>query len=107
MVDILSDRLLQIGYDNLHANPKTFRETATLIDPNRAPNAILDDLKKDHPAPDKLLDAFQGNMCRYLAAFVTEKKIVTIPVPRPADPEEPPPFARALTLRVDGCAGPL
>ena len=32
MVDIPLDRLLQIGYDDLHANQKKFRETAALID---------------------------------------------------------------------------
>ncbi len=33
MVDIPLDRLLQIGYDDLHANQKKFRETAAKIDP--------------------------------------------------------------------------
>jgi uncharacterized protein (DUF885 family) len=105
MVDIPLDRLLQIGYDNLHANQKKFRETAALIDPNRAPNAILDDLKKDHPAPDKLLDAFRET-CTKLAAFVTEKKIVTIPSPVPPILEETPPFMRALTFASMDTPGP-
>ena len=105
MVDIPLDRLLQIGYDNLHANQKKFRETAALIDPNRAPNAILDDLKKDHPAPAKLLDAFRET-CTSLAAFVTEKKIVTIPSPVPPILEETPPFMRALTFASMDTPGP-
>ena len=105
MVDIPLDRLLQIGYDNLHANQKKFRETAALIDPNRTPNAILDDLKKDHPAPDKLLDAFRET-CTKLAAFVNEKKIVTIPSPVPPILEETPPFLRALTFASMDTPGP-
>jgi uncharacterized protein (DUF885 family) len=105
MVDIPLDRLLQIGYDNLHANQKKFRETAALIDPNRAPNAILDDLKKDHPAPGKLLDAFRET-CTSLAAFVTEKIIVTIPSPVPPILEETPPFMRALTFASMDTPGP-
>jgi uncharacterized protein (DUF885 family) len=105
MVDIPLDRLLQIGYENLHANQKKFRETAALIDPNRAPNAILDDLKKDHPAPDKLLDAFRET-CTKLAAFVTEKKIVTIPSTVPPILEETPPFMRALTFASMDTPGP-
>ena len=34
MVDIPLDRLLQIGYDDLRANQKKFRETAALISPS-------------------------------------------------------------------------
>ena len=105
MVDVPLDRLLQIGYDNLHANQKKFRETAALIDPSRPPDAILDDLKKDHPAPDKLLDAFRET-CTKLAAFVNEKKIVTIPSPVPPILEETPPFMRALTFASMDTPGP-
>lgn len=105
MVDIPLDRLLQIGYENLHANQKQFRETAALIDPKRAPQAILDDLKKDHPAPDKLLDAFRET-CTKLAAFIDEKKIVTIPSSVPPILEETPPFLRALTFASMDTPGP-
>jgi hypothetical protein len=105
MVDIPLDRLLQIGYDNLHANQKKFRETAALLDPNRTPQSILDDLKKDHPAPGKLLDAFRET-CTKLAAFVTEKRIVTIPSPVPPILEETPPFLRALTFASMDTPGP-
>jgi hypothetical protein len=105
MVDIPLDRLLQIGYDNLHANQKKFRETAALIDPNRTPQSILDDLKKDHPAPDKLLNAFRET-CTKLAAFINEKKIVTIPSPVPPILEETPPFMRALTFASMDTPGP-
>ena len=105
MVDIPLDRLLEIGYENLHANQKTFRETAAAIDPKRPPQEILDDLKKDHPAPDKLLDAFRET-CTKLAAFVNERKIITIPSPVPPILEETPPFMRALTFASMDTPGP-
>ncbi len=105
MVDIPLDRLLEIGYQNLRANQKKLQETAALIDPNRATRAILDDLMKDHPAPDKLLDAFRET-CTKLARFVNEKKIVTIPSPVPPILEETPPFLRALTTASMDTPGP-
>jgi hypothetical protein len=105
MVDIPLGRLLEIGYENLHANQKKFREIAAIIDPSRPPQAILDDLKKDHPAPDKLLDAFR-DICIKLAAFVNEKKIVTIPSPVQPILEETPPFLRALTTASMDTPGP-
>jgi uncharacterized protein (DUF885 family) len=105
MVDIPLPRLLEIGYENLHENQKKFRETAASIDPKRDPQSILDDLKKDHPAPGKLLDAFRET-CTKLAAFVNEKKIVTIPSPVPPILEETPPFMRALTFASMDTPGP-
>ncbi len=68
MVDIPLDRLLQIGYDDLHANQERFAETAARIDPNKTPQQILAELEKDHPAPDKLLEAFRDDM-RQAARF--------------------------------------
>jgi hypothetical protein len=37
MVDIPLDRLLRIGYDDLHRNQQWFRDTAKKIDPNKTP----------------------------------------------------------------------
>ena len=50
MVDIPLDRLLQIGYDDLHANQKKLQEVAARIDPKKTPRQILADLEKDYPA---------------------------------------------------------
>ena len=105
MVDIPLDRLLQIGYDNLRANQKMFRETAAKIDPNRTPQQILEELEKDHPAPDKLLDAFRETTTR-LRDFIIEHKIVTVPSTVLPILEETPPFERALTTASMDTPGP-
>src|SRR5262249_45203053 len=55
MVDIPLDRLLEIGMANLRQNQQAFKETAAKIDPTKTPQQILEELEKDHPAPDKLL----------------------------------------------------
>ncbi len=60
MVDTPLDRLLAIGYENLRHNQEWFRRVAAEIDPNRAPQQILEELESDHPAPGKLLDTFRG-----------------------------------------------
>src|SRR5262249_47256890 len=54
MVDIPLDRLLQIGYDDLHANQQKLRETAAKIDPKKDPRDVLAGLGKDHPPADQL-----------------------------------------------------
>jgi uncharacterized protein (DUF885 family) len=96
MVDIPPDKLLQIGYANLRRNQESFRETAKKIDPKKTPEQILDAAEKDHPAADKLLDAFRDTLGG-LRAYITEHRIVTIPSPVPPIVEETPPFMRALT----------
>jgi uncharacterized protein (DUF885 family) len=105
MVDIPLDRLLQIGYDDLHANQKRFKETAAKIDPKKTPQQVLTDLEKDHPAPDKLLQTFRDQSVK-LRDFIIAKKIITIPSPVLPILEETPPFARALTFASMDTPGP-
>jgi hypothetical protein len=105
MVDIPLDRLLQIGYDDLHANQKKFRETAAAIDPKKDPMQILAELEKDHPAPDKLLAGFQ-DVCTMLRDFLIARKIITVPSLVPPILEETPPFMRALTFASMDTPGP-
>jgi len=105
MVDIPLDRLLAIGYDDLHANQKRFAETAARIDPSKTPQQILAEMEKDHPSGDKLLDAFRDTLGG-LTQFIQERKIVTIPSPVPPILEETPPFMRALTFASMDTPGP-
>ncbi|MGH9558724.1 MAG: DUF885 domain-containing protein [Bryobacteraceae bacterium] len=105
MVDIPLDRLLQIGYDDLHRNQQRLRETAAKIDPNKPPLQVLADLEKDHPAPDQLLDAFRQEIAK-LRDFIVAKKIITIPSAVLPILEETPPFERALTFASMDTPGP-
>jgi len=105
MVDIPLDRLLAIGYDDLRANQKRFAETAARIDPAKTPQQILAEMEKDHPAGDKLLDAFRDTLGG-LVQFIQDHKIVTIPSPVPPILEETPPFMRALTFASMDTPGP-
>ncbi|MBZ5606229.1 MAG: DUF885 domain-containing protein [Acidobacteriia bacterium] len=105
MVDIPLDRLLQIGYDDLHKNQQQLKAVAAKIDPKKTPRQVLDDLEKDHPAPDKLLQTFRDE-CVRLRDFITAKRIATIPSPVLPILEETPPFARALTFASMDTPGP-
>lgn len=97
MVDIPLDRLLQIGYDDLHKNQRWMNETAAKIDPKKTPQQVLAGLETDHPAPDKLLQDFRDE-CVKLRDFIIARKIITIPSPVLPILEETPPFMRALTF---------
>ncbi len=105
MVDIPLDRLLQIGYDDLHRNQQAFKETAAKIDPKKTPQQVLAELEKDHPTPNQLIPTFRG-VLGGLKDYIQVHHIVTIPSPVPPIVEETPPFARALTSASMDTPGP-
>jgi uncharacterized protein (DUF885 family) len=105
MVDVPLSHLLQIGYDDLHRNQAEFRRVAAKIDPKRTPQQILDELERDHPSGDKLLQAFR-DVLGGLRDFIVTRHIVTIPSQVPPIIEESPPFMRALTTASMDTPGP-
>jgi hypothetical protein len=105
MVDTPLDKLLEIGLQNLRQNQQALRETAARIDPKRTPREILEDLEKDHPSADGLLQTFR-NVLGGLRDFIVQHKIVTIPSMTPPILEETPPFDRALTTASMDTPGP-
>ncbi len=96
MVDIPLDRLLEIGYADLRRNQQQFKAVAAQIDPHRSPEAVLADLRRDHPPAGQLLQTFRDTLGG-LRQFIEQHKIITIPSQVPPIVEETPPFARALT----------
>jgi len=96
MVDTPLDRLLEVGFADLHHNQDWLKKVAAQIDPGRSPREVLADLQKDHPAPDQLLQAFR-DVLGGLRQFIEQKQIITIPSEIPPIVEETPPFERALT----------
>ncbi|MDR3699150.1 MAG: DUF885 domain-containing protein [Candidatus Sulfopaludibacter sp.] len=106
MVDTPLDRLLALGFENLRQNQAEFRRVAARIDPKRTPAEILQDLERDHPAPDQLLNTFRG-VLGGLKEFIERHNIVTMPSPVPPIVEETPPFMRALTFASMDTPGPF
>ncbi|MGC1871251.1 MAG: DUF885 domain-containing protein [Acidobacteriaceae bacterium] len=97
MVNIPLDRLLTIGYADLHKNQEQFRQIAHELDPSKTPMQVLAELQADHPAPDQLLGKFQ-NTFNNLILFIREKQIVSIPSGVQPTLEDTPPFMRATTF---------
>ena len=105
MVDIPLDRLLRIGYQNLHDNQRHLVEVAKRIDATKTPQEIAEDLEKSHPAPNQLLQAFR-NTLGGLIDFIHQRHIITIPSTVRPILEETPPFMRALTTASMDTPGP-
>ena len=105
MVDIPLPKLLEIGYADLHQNQQHFAEVAKELEPGKTPREVLEDLGRQHPAPDQLLDAFRATFTSLLD-FIRSHHIVTIPSDVPPVLEETPPFMRATTQASMDSPGP-
>jgi len=106
MVDIPLDHLLQIAFDDLHKNQAEFARVAKEIDPTKTPQEVLAELASIHPAPDKLLTAFQETFAS-LITFIDAHHIITIPSKVEPTLEETPPFMRATTQASMDPPGPF
>jgi uncharacterized protein (DUF885 family) len=105
MVDTPLDKLLQMGYQDLHRNQEWFKRVSAQIDPKRTPQQILDELERDHPPAGKLMENFRG-VLGGLRDYVQQHRIVTVPSPVLPIVEETPPFMRALTTASMDTPGP-
>ena len=104
-VDIPLPRLLEIGMANLRQNQAEFKAVAAKIDQNKTPQQILEELEKDHPAPDKLLQTFRDTLGG-LRDYLEQHHIVGMPSQVLPIVQETPPFARALTFASMDTPGP-
>jgi len=106
MVDTPLDRLLQVGFQDLHKNQAELQRIAKEVDPNKSPRDVMAELGFMHPAPEKLMETFRGTFDGIIA-FIQEKKIITLPPgPRPLL-QETPNFERATTTASMDTPGPF
>src|ERR1019366_1281139 len=106
MVDLSLDKLLVIAWTDLKQNQAHFKEVAKELEPAKEPHAVLEELGKNHPAPDHLLDAFRATFDG-LVEFIRTHHIVTIPSDVRPILEETPPFMRATTFASMDTPGPF
>jgi len=106
MVDLLLDRLLEIGWADLRQNQQRFDEIAKKLEPNKDPRQVLEELGSDHPAPDQLLNSFRATFDS-LIGFIRDHHIATVPSDVRPIVEETPPFMRATTFASMDTPGPF
>jgi uncharacterized protein (DUF885 family) len=106
MVDLPLDKLLEIGWADLHKNQAHFNRVAKELEPDKDPLAVLDELGEMHPKPDQLLNSFRATFDG-LISFIRANHIVTIPSDVRPILEETPPFMRATTTASMDTPGPF
>jgi uncharacterized protein (DUF885 family) len=105
MVDLPLDKLLEIGWADLHKNQAHFNQIAKELEPEKDPHAVVDELGQMHPAPDKLIPTFTATFDGLLD-FIRTHHIVTVPSDIRPTVEETPPFMRATTFASMDTPGP-
>jgi len=105
-VDAPLARLLEIGMADLRRNQQEFKAVAAKIDPAKTPQQILEELEKDHPAGNQLLQTFRDTLGG-LRDFLEQHRIVGMPSQVLPIVQETPPFARALTFASMDTPGPF
>ena len=106
LVDLPPSRVLEIGMAELQREQEAFAEAAKAIDPNRPAHEVFQDVKKDHPTPEKLIAETARNLDA-IRQFVVEKDLVTIPSKVRAQVDETPKFARATSFASMDTPGPF
>ena len=105
MIDTPLDELLKIGMADLRRNQADFVRTAHELEPTRSAQEVVEALGADHPPPAELLASFRATLDG-LAAFIRDKKIITIPSEVRPILRETPPFMRATTFASMDTPGP-
>jgi uncharacterized protein (DUF885 family) len=106
MVDLPFPKLLEIGWADLRRNQAHFNEVAKQLEPKKTPQAVVEQLGENHPAPDQLISTFTATFDS-LVGFIRSHHIVTIPSDVRPVVEQTPAFMRATTFASMDTPGPF
>jgi uncharacterized protein (DUF885 family) len=106
MVDTPLDRLLEIGWADLHKNQAEFKRVAAELEPDKSASEVLAELIADHPTADHLLQSFRDTFDG-LILFIRTKHIIAIPSDVRPILQPTPPFMRATTFASMDTPGPF
>lgn len=94
------ERLKEVGEADLKANQAALLETARRIDPARSPTEVLEDLEREHPTADGLIEDTRA-LLEEIRGFVIDRDIVTVPSEERAQVIETPRFFRFATAAMN------
>ena len=105
-ISMPSEKILEIGLAELEREKDVFNATAKIIDPNKKPVEVYQNLQKEHPTSDNLIPDIKKNV-EAIRQFLIDKKIVTIPSEARVKVEETPKYARSTSTASMDTPGPF
>jgi uncharacterized protein (DUF885 family) len=105
-ITLSADAILDIGMKELQKEQASFNAAAKIINPNKNPIDVFNDLQKEHPTAESLIPDAKKNL-EAIRQFMIDNKIVTIPSEVRVKLKETPPYARATTSASMDTPGPF
>jgi len=106
MLEVEPKDILAMGLDELKKEQELFAQVAKVINPNKKPIDVFEDLKKDHPTADNLIPDAKKNL-ETIRQFLIDKKIITVPSEVRVEVRETPQFARSTSTASMDTPGPF
>src|SRR6201981_2552561 len=105
-VDLLPQKVLEIGMTQLKAEQQAFADAAKKIDPNKSPIEVFKQIQSEHPAPDKLISDVGKDLDK-IRKYVLNRHLVSIPSDVRAKVKETPQYLRATSFASMDTPGPF
>jgi uncharacterized protein (DUF885 family) len=105
-ITMSADEILAIGMKELQKEQASFNAAAKIINPNKKPIDVYNDMQKEHPTAASLIPDSKKNL-EAIRQFLIDNKIITIPSEVRVKLEETPAFARATSTASMDTPGPF
>lgn len=105
-ITMSADAILAIGMAELQKEQDAFNAAAKVINPNKKPIDVYNDMQKEHPTAQSLIPDAKKNL-EAIRQFMIDHKIITIPSEVRVKAEETPAYARATSTASMDTPGPF
>lgn len=105
-ITMSADAILAIGMKELQKEQAAFNTAAKIINPNKKPIDVYNDMQKEHPTAQSLIPDAKKNI-EAIRQFMIDNKIITIPSEVRVKVEETPAYARATSTASMDTPGPF
>lgn len=105
-INLSPEKILEIGQEQLKKEQEVFNRAAKIINPNKKPVDVYNDLEKEHPTADSLIPSARKTM-ESIRQFVVDRKIVSMPSEVRVEVKETPEYARETSTASMDTPGPF
>jgi len=105
-ITMSSDAILAIGMQELKKEQAAFNAAAKMINPDKKPVDVYNEMQKEHPTAQSLIPDAKKNL-EAIRQFIIDNKIITMPSRVRVKVEETPVYARATSTASMDTPGPF
>ena len=105
-IKLSPDEILAIGLKELKKEQESFNKAAKIINPNKKPVDVYNDMQKEHPTAADLIPHAKKNI-EAIRQYLIDHKIVTMPSEVRVKIQETPAYARSTSTASMDSPGPF